>query len=60
MFHGFGHLLLLGSWMTIKLALAGLLIGLTLGLIGAAAALSSFAPLRWLANTWNTLMRGLP
>ena len=60
MFHGFGHLLLLGSWMTIKLALAGLLIGLALGLIGAAAALSSFAPLRWLANTWNTLMRGLP
>ena len=60
MFHGFGHLLLLGAWMTIKLALAGLLIGLTLGLIGAAAALSAFAPLRWLANTWNTLMRGLP
>ena len=60
MFHGFGHLLLIGSWMTVKLAIAGLLIGLALGLIGAAAALSSFAPLRWLANTWNTLMRGLP
>jgi len=58
--HGFGHLLLAGTWVTLQLAFASLLCGLVLGLVGAAAALSPFAPLRWLALGYNTLMRGIP
>ena len=58
--HGFGHLLLSGTWVTLQLALASLAVGLVLGLIGAWASLSPFAPLRWAAVGYNTLMRGLP
>ncbi len=57
---GFGHLLLSGTWVTLQLALASLAVGLVLGLIGAWASLSPFAPLRWAAVGYNTLMRGLP
>ena len=58
--HGFGHLLLAGTLVTLQLAAAGLALGLVLGLLGALASLAPVAPLRWLANTWNTLIRGLP
>lgn len=57
---GFGHLLLAGTWVTLKLAFVSLFFGLLLGLAGAAAALSPIAPLRWLAVAYNTLMRGIP
>ncbi|SFB81476.1 amino acid ABC transporter membrane protein 1, PAAT family (TC 3.A.1.3.-) [Marinospirillum celere] len=58
--HGFGHLLLAGTWVTLKLAFVSLFFGLVLGLLGALAKRSSLAPLRWLATTYTTLMRGLP
>lgn len=57
---GFGHLLLAGTWVTLQLALASLVCGLVLGLLGAAAALAPLAPLRWAATAYNTLMRGIP
>jgi polar amino acid transport system permease protein len=57
---GFGHLLLAGTWVTLQLALTSLACGLVLGLLGAAAALAPFAPLRWAATAYNTLMRGIP
>lgn len=57
---GFGHLLLSGTWVTLQLAFTSLFFGLVLGLAGAAAALAPIAPLRWLATTYNTLMRGIP
>lgn len=57
---GFGHLLLSGTWVTLQLAFTSLSFGLMLGLAGAAAAISPIAPLRWLATTYNTLMRGIP
>lgn len=57
---GFGHLLLSGTWVTLQLAFTSLLFGLILGLAGAAAAISPIAPLRWLATTYNTLIRGIP
>ena len=57
---GFGHLLLSGTWVTLQLAFASLGVGLVLGIAGAAAALSPLAPLRWLATTYNTLIRGVP
>lgn len=58
--HGFGHLLLAGTWVTLQLAFTSLFFGLLLGLVGAAAALSPIAPLRWVATGYNTLMRGVP
>lgn len=57
---GFGHLLLSGTWVTIKLALASLCIGLMLGMLGASAKLSGFKPFVWLATTYTTVMRGIP
>jgi polar amino acid transport system permease protein len=58
--HGFGDQLLLGVGMTLKVAAGGLLLGLVLGLLGAAAKLSRSRPLYWLGATYTTLMRGLP
>lgn len=57
---GFGHLLLDGTWVTVKLALTSLLFGLCFGLIGAAAKLSPFRVARALATLYTTLVRGLP
>ncbi|KGK42352.1 hypothetical protein LH51_07980 [Nitrincola sp. A-D6] len=58
--HGFGHLLLSGTWITLKLAFTSLFFGLILGLIGAAAKLSPMRTLRWIATTYTTLIRGVP
>lgn len=58
--HGFGHQLLQGALVTVELALASLVVGLVLGLLGAAAKLSSIKPLQWIANIYTTLIRGLP
>ncbi|MGO3344864.1 MAG: ABC transporter permease [Marinomonas sp.] len=58
--HGFGHQLLQGALVTIELALASLVVGLVLGLLGAAAKLSSIKPLQWIANIYTTLIRGIP
>ena len=57
---GFGHLLLSGAWMTIQLALASLVIGLIIGLIGASAKLSHNRIARGLATTYTTVVRGVP
>lgn len=57
---GYGHLLLSGSLITIKLALTSLALGLLLGLLGASAKLSRFAVLRGLATVYTTLVRGIP
>ncbi|QEW06802.1 ABC transporter permease [Nitrincola iocasae] len=57
---GFGHLLLSGTWITLKLAFTSLFFGLLLGLMGAAAKLSPIRALRWIATTYTTLIRGVP
>lgn len=57
---GFGHLLLAGTWVTLKLAFTSLFFGLILGLLGAAAKLSPIRTLRWIATTYTTLIRGVP
>ncbi|NVK40555.1 MAG: ABC transporter permease [Oceanospirillaceae bacterium] len=57
---GFGHLLLAGAWMTVKLALASLCVGLVFGLIGASAKLSRFGIARWLGMLYTTFVRGIP
>jgi len=58
--HGFGALLLAGTTVTLQLALAALVPGLSLGLLGATAKLSELAPVRLLGNGYSTLVRGLP
>jgi len=57
---GYGHLLVDGTWVTIQLALVSLVVGLIIGLLGAAAKLSDFKPARWLATAYTTLIRGIP
>lgn len=57
---GYGAVLVKGTWITVKLGLVSLVFGLILGLIGAAAKSSDFAILRWLANAYTTLVRGIP
>jgi len=57
---GYGHLLWSGAWITIQLAVVSLFFGLIIGLMGAAAKLSSYRFLRWLATAYTTLVRGIP
>lgn len=57
---GYGHLLLSGSLVTIKLALTSLVIGLILGLLGAVAKLSPFKVLQNIATAYTTFIRGIP
>ena len=59
-FQGFGDQLLLGAAVTVLLALAALAVGLVLGLLGATAKLSGHAVLEGLAETYTTVVRGLP
>lgn len=58
--HGFGHLLIAGFWVTLQLAVTSLVFGLVLGLIGAAAKLSSIRLLRAIGTLYTTLIRGIP
>ncbi len=58
--YGFGGMLAAGAWVTIKLALASLIFGLFLGLIGAGAKLSRFILLRTTADISTTVIRGVP
>jgi polar amino acid transport system permease protein len=58
--HGFSDQLLLGLWMTVRLALSALGIGLVLGLAGAAAMSAPLAPVRWIAHGYTTIIRGIP
>ena len=57
---GFGQLLLSGAWVTIKLALTSLVIGLILGLLGATAKMSGFKVLNAIATAYTTIIRGIP
>ena len=57
---GFGDQLLLGVWMTLRVAAGGLLLGLILGLIGALLKLSRSRIACGIGATYTTLIRGLP
>lgn len=56
----YGWMLVQGAGWTLALVLAVIPVGLMLGLLGAAAKLSHFAPLRWLAEVYTTFIRGMP
>lgn len=57
---GFGAQLAAGTLMTVEIALAALVLGLLLGLGGAAAKLSRFRALRLIGGLYTTLVRGVP
>lgn len=57
---GYGPALLAGTWETIKLALFSLVVALSLGLLGAAAKLSSNWASKAVATAYTTLIRGVP
>ncbi len=58
--HGFEAQLALGLWMTLKVAAGGLILGLIIGLLGAAAKLSHKKILKGIAATYTTVIRGIP
>lgn len=60
MLQGFLPQLLSGLWVTVQLALGAVCVGLVLGITGAAMKLSPAAPVRWVAEVYTAIFRGLP
>ncbi len=58
--YGFGGTLAAGTWITIKVTLAALTLGLCIGLTGASAKLSRFFVFRIVADAYTTIIRGVP
>lgn len=57
---GWGYDMLAATGMTVAVAVCGFLTGAVLGCLGAAAALSRFRALRAVAETYTTVLRGIP
>lgn len=57
---GFGPQIALGAWMTVQVAVGGLVVGLIFGLAGAAAKLSPYAVFRGIGQSYTTVVRGIP
>jgi polar amino acid transport system permease protein len=57
---GWGGALLRGAWVTLQIAVAAYLVGIALGLIGAAAKLSGNLLLQGAAELYTTLIRAVP
>jgi len=58
--HGYGPSILDGTVVTITVSLASLAISMLLGMVGALAKLYGFKPLRLAAQTYTTVIRGIP
>lgn len=58
--HGYGPSILEGTILTIAVSLASLALSMLLGILGALAKLSIAAPLRVAAQTYTTVIRGIP
>ncbi|WP_262403304.1 amino acid ABC transporter permease [Actinomadura sp. CNU-125] len=58
--HLFSASVFKGLGVSVLLAVVAMVIGSLLGVCLAAAALSGFAPARWLATAYNTVFRGIP
>ena len=58
--HGYGFSILQGTVVTIEISLASLAISMLLGIIGALAKLSASRPLQLTAQTYTTIIRGIP
>lgn len=60
MLHGYLPAILEGLWLTLRVAATSLAIACVFGLLGAVAKLSGSRALRWTADVYTTLIRGLP
>ncbi|MEZ5648162.1 MAG: ABC transporter permease [Alphaproteobacteria bacterium] len=58
--HGYGPHLLSGAWLTVELGLLSLLVAALIGMFSALAKLSSITLLRFAAQFYTTLIRGIP
>ena len=58
--HGYGPSILQGSLLTIEVSLFSLVIAMLLGVVGALAKLSNSMPLRIVAQSYTTVIRGIP
>lgn len=57
---GWGDEMLLATLMTLVISVSAFALGLLLGVIGAAMKRSRFVPVRWLAEGYTTVARGVP
>ncbi|MGF1762945.1 ABC transporter permease [Aliivibrio kagoshimensis] len=57
---GYWPQLIAGTWITLQLAFSALLLGLFLGLLGAACSFSTFKPLAIWSKIYSALIRGTP
>lgn len=57
---GWGDELLAGLWVTLRLWVLSFAIGMVIGIAGAGAKLSHLRALRWIAETYTTIVRGVP
>ena len=60
MLYGYSEVIFKGARVTLELALSSVLLSVILGLLGAAAKLSSHRALRMLSEGYTTLIRGVP
>lgn len=60
LFEGYGPLIVAGTWVTVKLAVASLAVAVLIGLFGALAKLSANRFARHAAALYTTLIRGVP
>ena len=58
--YGFGPALIEGTWMTIRLSLASVALGLLLGLLGASAKISDNPLVRGAGGFYTSIVRGIP
>ena len=58
--HGYGPSLLQGAWMTVNVGLAAMLVAVILGLLGAWGKASSKPLIRFAADAYTTVIRGVP
>ncbi|PKM29349.1 MAG: ABC transporter permease [Gammaproteobacteria bacterium HGW-Gammaproteobacteria-11] len=58
--HGFGPALIEGTWMTLRLSLASVALGLLFGLLGATARTSNNLVLRGMGGFYTSVVRGIP
>ena len=57
---GFGDQIIAGAITTLQVALTSLVLGMAVGLCGAMAKVSEIGALRWLADGYTTIVRGIP
>lgn len=57
---GFGDQIIAGAITTLQVALTSLVLGIAVGLCGAMAKVNGIGALRWLADGYTTIVRGIP